>query len=126
VGRVIELESLLMNIAWNLITLGVVSPVPVLVLCVLYFVVEVDRMHIGFKLTTGRFLGRILLWAAIAFAIAFVVVIALTALYNSPQGPFALILYGPLAISCGIVIGTVRWCMQEAKRPPPSTAGAPG
>ena len=115
-----------MNIAWNLVTLGVVSPVPVLVLCVLYFIVEVNRMHIGFKLTTGRFLGRVLLWATIGFAIAFVVVIALTALYNSPQGPMALILYGPLAVSCGIVVGTIKWRIQEAKRTPPSIAGAAG
>lgn len=115
-----------MDIGWSLVTLGVVSPVPVIVLCIVYFVIEVNRMGIAFKLTTGRFLGRVLLWAGIGFAVAFVIVIALTALYNSPQGPLALILYGPLAISCGIIVGTIRWRIQEGKRSPSSTASAPG
>ena len=112
-----------MNIAWDLVTLGVVSPAPVAALCILYFVIEVNRIGVGFKLTTGRFLGRLLLWAVIGFAVAFVIMIGLTALYNSPQGPLALILYGPLAISCGMIVGTIRWRIQETKRPPSSAAG---
>lgn len=101
--------------AW-IVTLGVVSPLPVVLVCLIYFIVEVNRMGVGFKLTIGRFLGQVALWAAVAFAVAFAIVIGLTAIFNSAQGPLALIVYGPLAISCGIVVGTIRWRIREGKR----------
>lgn len=65
------------------------SPIIVAVACTLYFIAEVARMRAGYRLTTGRYVGRILVGALAGLAIAFLGVVALTAIYDSPQGPLA-------------------------------------
>ncbi len=56
-----------------------------------------------------------MLWAAAGFSAALAFVLAVAVIYESPQAPFALILYGPVAISCGVIVGTVVWRRREAK-----------
>jgi hypothetical protein len=45
-------------------------------------------------------------WAVYGVGIAFVLVIFFTVIDPSPQGPLAFILYGPLGLSTGILVGT--------------------
>src|SRR5581483_4982775 len=92
------------------------SPLIVVAICSSYFIIEVRRARMGYKLVTGRFLGRIVTGAIAGLATGFLVVIALTAVYNSPQGPLALIFFGPLATSLGVIFGTVKWRMRERNR----------
>jgi hypothetical protein len=55
------------------------------------------------------YFSTVLTWGLSGFGIAVVIIIALTAIYNSPQGPLALIMDGPLAFSAGILVGTGLW-----------------
>jgi energy-coupling factor transporter transmembrane protein EcfT len=100
------------------------SPVLTAAACILYFIVVVLRRGYRFKFTVGRFLSRVLLWAAAGFAIAFACVMVVTAIYDSPQGPLTLFWYGPVAISVGIIVGTVMWrrCETKSNRPVESAA----
>ena len=59
------------------------------------------------------FLVSVLRWAIAGIGIAFVVIIAITAYYNSPQGPLALILDGPLGAAVGIIVGLVFWILNR-------------
>jgi NhaP-type Na+/H+ or K+/H+ antiporter len=97
--------------------ISVLSPLPVSICCTAYFVVQVVRFKFGFKLTTGRFVGRVLLWSSVGFIGAVVLVMCLSAYSGQAQTPFALILFGPLGISCGVVVGTVMWRRNEAAKP---------
>jgi hypothetical protein len=108
-----------------LLTLGVASPVPVGILCVAYFVVQVNRMGVGSRHTTGRFLGWIFVWAVIGIALAFLVVTALTAFYDSLPGALVFLFFAPMALSCGLVIGTAVWRKREAKPNPSLQSGPP-
>src|SRR5437660_1300681 len=109
----------------NLVRLGFVSPLPVGVLCLLYFVFAVDRMGIGFKGVTRRFVRRVLLWAATAFGAVVVIALASTAKYGPLGGIVLLVLFGPVAISCGTVFGTVQWRLREGKALASSGADQP-
>jgi hypothetical protein len=48
-------------------------------------------------------------WAVYGVGIAFVLVIFFTVIDPSPQGPLAFILYGPLGLSTGILVGAWLW-----------------
>jgi hypothetical protein len=109
----------------DLVRLGFVSPVPVGVLCVLYFVFAADRMGIGFKGVTRRFVRRALLWAAIGFGAVVVIALASTAKYGPLGGIVLLLLHGPVAISCGMIVGTIQWRLREGKALASSSADAP-
>ena len=98
--------------------LCVLSPLPVYIFCILYFVVQVRRSKFGFKLTTGRFVGRVLLWSLVGFLGALALGIAFAAYDGGAQAVGILILLLPLGISYGVVAGTVRWRRDEAKPNP--------
>jgi hypothetical protein len=94
----------------------IVSPLIVTTLCGAFYVIEALRTGIGFKFTLETFLRYLILWAMIGFGIAFLVVLFHTAFYNSPQGPLAFILYGPLGIAIGELLGVMKWRLRVAKR----------
>jgi hypothetical protein len=48
-------------------------------------------------------------WAVYGVGIAFVLVVFFTIIDPSPQGPLAFILYGPLGLSTGVLVGTWIW-----------------
>jgi len=52
-------------------------------------------------------------WAVLGIGIAFVIIVVLTAIYNSPQGPLGFIIDGPLGLSTGILVGAGLWVKQE-------------
>ena len=55
------------------------------------------------------FLGSILLWSFAGVGIAFIIIVSGTIYYDSPQGPLALILDGPLGVAVGIIVGLIFW-----------------
>ena len=82
-------------------------------------------MGVGFGLTTGRFLGWVFVWAVIGIVLLSLVVMALTAVYNDLPGALVFLLFAPLALSCGLVIGTAVWHKREAKPNPSLQSGPP-
>jgi hypothetical protein len=48
-------------------------------------------------------------WAVYGVGIAFILVVIFTIIEKSPQGPLVFILYGPLGLSTGILVGTWLW-----------------
>jgi hypothetical protein len=56
------------------------------------------------------FLCSVIGWALGGLGIASVIIIAISAYYDSPQGPFSIIfLDGPLGVGVGTVVGFVMW-----------------
>jgi len=84
------------------------------VCCILYFIVQVRRFKFGFKLTTGRFVGRVFVWSLVSSLGAFALGIAFAAYDGGAQAVGILILLLPLGISYGLVMGTIRWRRDEA------------
>ena len=63
------------------------------------------------------FLGSVIGWTLVGFGIASVIVIACSAYYQSPQGPFSIIfLDGPLGAGLGAVLGLIFWLL-DLRRP---------
>ena len=91
------------------------SPVIVTTMCAAFYVIEMLRTGIGFKYTLETFLRYLIQWGMIGFGVAFLVVLFLTAIYNSAQGPLALIFYGPLGIAIGELLGVMQWRLKVAK-----------
>jgi hypothetical protein len=55
------------------------------------------------------YLSLSLTWAVYGVGIAFALVIFFSIIEPSPQTPLAFILYGPLGLSTGILVGTWLW-----------------
>jgi hypothetical protein len=93
-----------------LVVLAFLSPLPAGTVCVVYYLFAADRLGIGYKASVGRFLGRFFTWAAIGFGAA----VAGGALWSGVSGKMgamlvAVLILGPLAVSIGMIVGTVRW-----------------
>jgi len=60
-----------------------------------------------------KFLCSVVAWASGGLGIASVIIIAISAYYASPQGPFSIIfLDGPLGAGIGTVVGFVMWLLR--------------
>jgi hypothetical protein len=57
----------------------------------------------------GQFVIHLLVGAAIGLGGAIIYVVVATIRSNSGNGPIALLLYGPMAVSIGAVAGTLVW-----------------
>ena len=95
--------------------LMILSPLIVTPLCIGFYVFEVRRTRWGLKYTSEGFLRDMILWGMIGFGVASLVVIFPTVLYDSPQGPLALIFYGPLGIAIGEIVGAMKWRIRLAR-----------
>ena len=60
----------------------------------------------------GSYVRHLFGGAGVALALAVVLVFALTAYYDSPQGPLALIFLGPVAVFVGGLVGVWRWLIR--------------
>jgi hypothetical protein len=100
------------------------SPILVVPACIAYFLFErYLRAPSSLKGTAGSFIKAVVLWALAGIGIALVGVIAMTATLNSPQGPLALIFYGPAALAIGSAVGTVIWRISAVKPNSPLQGG---
>lgn len=66
--------------------------------------------------TFKEYISLSFMWAVYGVGIAFLIIVVLTAIYNSPQGPLGFIIDGPLGLSTGILVGTGLWVTQEGAR----------
>jgi hypothetical protein len=80
------------------------------------FVAGVRRKKQGWNVLAGSYLRHLLAGAGVALVLAVVLVVALTAFYNSPQGPLALIVLGPVAVFVGGLVGVCRWLIRAPER----------
>lgn len=68
-----------------------------------------NESHVPDAEATTDYLSLTLTWAVYGVGIAFLLVIFFCVIEPSPQGPLAFILYGPLGLSTGILVGTWLW-----------------
>lgn len=73
------------------------------------FFVAADLLKNKIREIFMDYLSLSLTWAVYGVGIAFVLVIFFTITEPSPQTPLAFILYGPLGLSTGILVGTWLW-----------------
>jgi len=84
------------------------SPLVVLPLCVLYFMVERRRSG-DVEGTGGLFVLCLVLWAFAGLGVAVIGVIVMTIATDSPEGPVAILFLGPVGFANGAVVGTGMW-----------------
>ena len=93
----------------NLLILSAVTGVAAYVVL---FIAGVRRKKQGWNVLVGSYVRYLFGGAGVALAVTVVLVFAWTAYYNSPQGPLALIVLGPVAVFVGGLVGVCRWLMR--------------
>ena len=92
------------------------SPIFVVPACIAFFLLESRlRASSPLKGTTKSFAQALVLWALAGAGMAIFGVIVMTVATDSPQGPFALIFYGPAGIAIGGAVGTAIWRVTGVK-----------
>jgi hypothetical protein len=76
------------------------------------FIAGVRRKKQEWNVLVGSCVRHLFGGAGVALVLAVVLVFALTAYYNSPQGPLTLIFLGPLTVFVGGLVGVWRWLMK--------------
>jgi hypothetical protein len=91
------------------VMLMVLSPVPVAIGLLAYFFIERSRT-VGPTPNFGGFISTVGFWAVGALVLAGIIVSAVvSAFYDAANGPFAIFVYGPPALSMGGIAGAVIW-----------------
>jgi hypothetical protein len=84
-----------------------------------FFLIESFRLQEKLYLGLVAFIGYVAVGGICGFGLAFLSVVVLTVVTDSHQAPLALLLYGPLAMALGEVVGAATW-RRNALRPTPS------
>jgi len=94
--------------------MGILSLAPVaFLLSVIVFLSLGLLKQIKLAEQTFDFLSSIVGWALSGLVIAAAIIIAISAYYESPQGPFSIIfLDGPLGVGVGTLVGFVMWLLR--------------
>jgi len=98
----------------NYLWMGILSLAPVaFLLSVIVFLSLGLLKQIKLAEQTFDFLSSIVGWALSGLVIAAAIIIAISAYYESPQGPFSIIfLDGPLGVGVGTLVGFVMWLLR--------------
>lgn len=80
------------------------SPVLAAVICILFF-----RLEKYTPKKVSSFLGYLIVGGVLGVLLGIVITVALTMYFDSPQGPFAIIIYGPVGIAIGELVATFLW-----------------
>jgi len=96
----------------TVLNLLVVFAIAVVAVYAALFIAGVRRRGQAWTLLVGGYVGHLVKGAGIGLALAVAVVFAVTAYYDSPQGPLSLIILGPLAIFAGGLVGAYRWLIK--------------
>ena len=80
------------------------SPVLATVICILFF-----RLEKYTPKKVSSFLGYLIMGGVLGVLSSVVIIVALTMYFDNPQGPFAIIIYGPLGIAVGELLATFFW-----------------
>jgi hypothetical protein len=97
------------HIASFLLKAMIFSPLFAIPASLIAFFVAADLLKNKIREIFMDYLSLSLTWAVYGVGIAFVLVIFFTVMEPSPQTPLAFILYGPLGLSTGILVGTWLW-----------------
>jgi len=101
----------MMDIQWM-----IYSPIiAAVIFLVLYFIGSLFFS----SLETKHFIGFLVLGGILGFGVSVIIVVTQTVLYESPQGPLALIYYAPVGVTVGEVFGVIFWIYKTwvSKRP---------
>jgi len=91
------------------------SPVAAAIGLLAYFLVERSRT-VEPKPTFWGFLSTVAFWAVGALVFTGIVVsVAVSAFYDSANGPFAIFVYGPPALAIGGIVGALMWRKEMVK-----------
>ncbi len=85
---------------WLLIS----SPIFATVICILLFRLEKSTVK-----KVSSFLGYLIMGVVLGILLGVGITVASTIYFDSPQGPFAIIIYGPLGIAVGELLATFFW-----------------
>ncbi|MBW9261719.1 MAG: hypothetical protein K1564_09140 [Candidatus Thiodiazotropha sp. (ex. Lucinisca nassula)] len=91
------------------------SPFIALAICSVFFVVEAFCCKIGITDAILPLIGYLVSGAVMGLLLAVLVVMGLTAYYNSAQGPLALFDFGPPGVAVGEILGAVVWRLRVLK-----------
>ena len=101
--------------AQTAVTLMALSPVATVIGLLAYFLIERSRT-VGPKPIFWGFLSTVAFWAVGALVFTGIVVsVAVSAFYDSANGPFAIFVYGPPALAIGGIGGAVMWRKEMVK-----------
>jgi hypothetical protein len=85
------------------------SPLFAIPASIIAFFLTANLLKIKIREIFMGYLSLSLTWAVYGVGIAFLLVVFFSIIEPSPQGPLAFILYGPLGLSTGILVGTWLW-----------------
>ncbi len=91
------------------------SPIIAAVLCLVIYAVVCARKSLNVIDYGISFIAYVVLYGLLGFLASIVIVFALTAIYNSPQGPLILIVYGPIGTAVGQIIGISIWVLKKSE-----------
>jgi hypothetical protein len=104
-----DVEKLLFMVAWFL------APISFFVSIGIFLILALMQ-KISLSEQLSDFLCSIIGWSLAGLGIASVIVIAVSAYYNSSQGPFSIVfLDGPLGVGVGTVVGFFMWLSKNGK-----------
>jgi hypothetical protein len=91
------------------------APAVAAILCVAAFLLACAVQSRSIVDNLIGFVGYVVLFGLLGLVIVVAIVFALTAIYESPQGPFLLIDYVPIGVAIGEVVGAIMWSVKKAK-----------
>ena len=80
------------------------SPIIATVICILLF-----RLEKYTPKKVSSFLGYLIMGVVLGILLGVGITVASTIYFDNPQGPFAIIIYGPLGIAVGELLATFFW-----------------
>ena len=119
--RAVVLDQYYMMLPDNIIShisYGIIwSPVVVVPVSMIVFIICGIKRHIKLLFIIKEYVIFVLAWALYGIFLAVVIIITLTIIYNSSQGPLGLFFDGPLSLSTGALVGTGLWIRKIIKHP---------
>lgn len=93
------------------------SPVAALVVCILFFFGVSRNGKANLVGRLANFFGFLVTGAFLGFGLAVIVIIILMVMLpNNPQGPLAIIYWGPVGISLGMIGSMFLWRRDRIKK----------
>ena len=100
--------------SFDVARLMVFSPAYATPICFAIFFGRVWLARADWRQLLPKFLTNVCAGVGFFLTVAFAYVIAMTAYYQSGNGPLALIFYGPAAVSIGATIGALVWLVKPS------------
>ena len=96
-----------------IIRLMTISPVIIFLAIMLIIFLASHLQKSDFRKNFSQYIKMANMPSIISLSLTSFVIVILTISHRSPQGPLALIYYGPAALSVGMLIGLIRWGIKK-------------